>query len=218
MLTIAYIQYIIQKCRAIGKSGLGNGVKAQIQPLNIQVVSPPYDFLGVHGNPAIFVNEHTYKLLGWLHPNWIPNATIALKKSLLTNNPIEGIGAIVHEVGHAFNVAADIANNEANAYVFEIEAMLKLYRTRQLPADCSMADMKSFFKSRLPFYRKETHNHPHLSHLVQIIHQQFIAKENVLPEKKSHAALLSETSLFKQKVWKKEYALISQYWAVQLEI
>lgn len=106
MLTSEHIQQIIKECRTIGNNGLDNGTHASIPELNIDIVSPPFDFLGVSGNPAIFINQHTFKYLGSLHERWVLNKTIALKISLLQESPIRVIGAIIHETGHAFNVAA----------------------------------------------------------------------------------------------------------------
>ena len=77
MLTESNIKEIIDECREIGDSGLNNGTNAFIPCLEIDILQPPCDFLGVQGNPAIFVNEQTYKLLGSQHENWVANRTIA---------------------------------------------------------------------------------------------------------------------------------------------
>lgn len=155
MLTSEHIQQIIRECRTIGNDGLDNGVHASIPELNIDIVSPPIDFLGVGGNPAIFVNKSTFKYLGSLHNNWIVNRTIALKISLLNQAPIQVIGAIIHETGHAFNVAAHIENSETNAYIFEIEAILHLLNSGNLLSyNCSEVDVYSYFDSRLSYYNQ----------------------------------------------------------------
>ncbi len=167
MLTSEHIQQIIKECRAIGNDGLDNGVHASIPDLNVDIVSPPIDFLGVSGNSAIFVNKDTFKLLGSLHSNWVVNRTIALKISLLNQAPIEVLGAIIHETGHAFNVAANIENSETNAYIFEIEAILHFLESGNLLSyNCSEADVYSYFKSRLYYYTKGGNN-LYLSSLIE---------------------------------------------------
>ncbi len=159
MLTSEHIQQIIKECRAIGNDGLDNGVSAPIPDLNVDILSPPIDFLGVGGNPAIFVNKDTFKLLGSLHRNWIVDRTIALKISLLNQAPIQVIGAIIHETGHAFNVAANIENSETNAYIFEIEAILHLLESGNLLSyNCSEIDVYSYFNSRLRYYNQSANN------------------------------------------------------------
>lgn len=170
MLTNDHMKQIIKECREIGDRGLKNGVHASIPDLSIDVVSPPLDFLGVSGNPAIFINKATFKLLGSLHNNWIVDRTIALKISLLNQAPIEVLGAIIHETGHAFNVAANIENTEANAYIFEIEAMLLLFKTSNLLSFyCSESDVQSYFKTRLPYYFQGAFNNAYLTTLVEKI-------------------------------------------------
>lgn len=185
MLTKDHMKQIIKECREIGDSGLKNGVHASIPDLSIDIVSPPLDFLGVSGNSAIFINKATFKLLGSLHTNWIVDRTIALKITLLNQAPIEVIGAIIHETGHAFNVAADIENTEANAYIFEIEVMRHLLKTSSLlPFYCSEADVQSYFKARLPYYVQGAHGNAYLTTLVEEIKTspKTESKEAVLPK------------------------------------
>lgn len=174
MLTMYHIRLLIEECRHMGSCGLNNGVKASIPRLEIDILNPPKDFLGAHGNPAIFVNENTYNLLGDLHDNWIVNETIALKKSFLRTSTIEIIGAIVHETGHAFNVAANIQNTEANAYIYEIEVMCRLFEMKSpLVFGCSEADLTAYFESRLPFYKMGGRSNKYLAQLVGEIKDQF---------------------------------------------
>ncbi len=40
-------------------------------------------------------------------------------------NDMTAIGVIVHETGHAYNIAAGLVNTEANAQAFEIKTLLK---------------------------------------------------------------------------------------------
>ncbi len=121
-------------------------------------------------NPAIFVNHETYHLLGKHHRSWEKNKTIAVKESVLEKKPIMVIGIIVHETGHAFNVAACITNSEANAYIFEIEVLSFWFKTNSpLLFSCSKSDLQSFFESRLPFYRSATTHNAYLASLVYAI-------------------------------------------------
>jgi hypothetical protein len=46
--------------------------------ITVDFLVPPSDFLGVHNNPAIFINSSTYKYLQRFHKNWIVNRTIAV--------------------------------------------------------------------------------------------------------------------------------------------
>ncbi|TAL62816.1 MAG: hypothetical protein EPN84_05935, partial [Legionella sp.] len=155
MLTKYHIRLLIEGCRELSWIGLDNGTKASIPELEIDILVPPNDFLGVKGNPAIFINENTFRLLGALHEDWVLNKTIALKENFLLKPPMEIIGAILHETGHAFNVAAQIENTEGNAYVFEIEIIRKLLEEKSpLLFGCTGGDVKAYFENRLPFYKK----------------------------------------------------------------
>ena len=167
MLTKRDIQTLIDECRIIAENGLGNGTKATIKELELDFLTPPADFLGIDNNPAIFINLHTFKLLGKLHEKWLVNKTIAVKENFLQNNPIKVIGIIVHETGHAFNVAANIPNSEANAYIFEIEVLSRWFQMKHpLLFNLSYEDLHSFFLSRLHYYRMETKNNHYLQQLV----------------------------------------------------
>lgn len=182
MLTKEDIRDIIEECRQIGASGLRNGIKADIPEIKVDILKPPRDFLGVNGNPAIFINQDTYKLLGSIHRNWILNKTIALKPGFLLKNTIDIIGIIIHETGHAFNVAAKIDNTEANAYIFEIEVLLKLLETDSpLLFGCTKEDVGSFFKTRLPDYNKGQRSNRYLANLIDEIKDQFKLEEIMLP-------------------------------------
>ncbi len=170
MLTKIDIQTLINECRKMGSQGLGNGNRAIIQELTVDFLIPPTDFLGVGSNPAIFVNQDTYNLLGKYHSAWQVNKTIAVKERFLEKNPTMVIGIIIHEAGHAFNVAANITNSEANAYIFEIEVISLWFKTKNpLLVDCSRADLQAFFESRLSYYRIETKHCEYLAELVKAI-------------------------------------------------
>lgn len=212
MVTKYHIWLLIEECRELGSSGLNNGIKASIPKLELDVVHPPKDFLGVHGNPAIFVNEKTYKLWGAHHEDWIQNKTIAIKESFLKKSPIEIIGAIIHETGHAFNVAAKIKNTEANAYIYEIEVMRKLLETNSpLLLGCSYDDLQLYFKSRLPFYKQGVPGNEYLAKLVADIKSQFKLEEPIVPTPKISTVKIRffEVSPFVTKVWDKEYQIIT---------
>ncbi len=170
MLTLVDIQRIIAECRIAGARGLGNGSRALIQELHVDVLTPPADFLGVKNNPAIFVNQDTYCLLGKYHPTWEVNKTIAVKEGILEKNPVMVIGIIVHEAGHAFNIAAKIVNSEVNAYIFEIEVISMWFKTKNpLFFACSREELQAFFHSRLPFYRAESRHSHYLVALIKDI-------------------------------------------------
>lgn len=172
MLTKMDIQKVIHACRIAGDEGLGNGSRAVIPELMVDYLTPPSDFLGVGSNPAIFVNRNTYALLGRWHKHWKVDQTIAIKDCLLQELPIKIIGVIVHETGHAFNVAANIVNSEANAYIFEIEVMSCWFNTQNaMFYQSQKADIQSFFESRLPYYRMEIQHNVYLSNLVAKIEQ-----------------------------------------------
>ncbi|KGP64097.1 hypothetical protein EP47_08095 [Legionella norrlandica] len=212
MLTSYHIRLLIEECRNIGWSGL-NGVTASIPQLQIDILKPPYDFLGVRGNPAVFVNKDTYALLGHHHKDWDINRTIAFKKNFFEQNTIDIIGTTVHEAGHAFNVAAKIANTEANAYIYEIEVMRKLLETKSpLLFGCTFSDVQSFFKRRLPYYNKGISD-KYLASLVKSIKEEFkLEEEAPLTEQKDSkntSIFVTGITLFKKKQWNKESEIIS---------
>lgn len=172
MLAKEDILKIINECRKMGEKGLSNGVKASIPTLKVDFLLPPKDFLGISTNPAIFVNRDTYRLLGKRHNVWEKNKTIAVKEDFLKKEPMMIIGIIVHEVGHAFNVAARITNSEANAYIFEIEVLSRWTKTENpMLYGCSINDVQSFFESRLSMYRREASGSERLAYLVEAIEQ-----------------------------------------------
>ena len=172
MITKTDIQKLIDECRYTGSNGLGNGSRATIQELTVDFLAPPTDFLGIGSNPAIFVNHDTYSLLGKHHAEWEVNKTIAVKERFLEKKPIMVIGIIIHETGHAFNVAANITNSEGNAYIFEIEVISIWFKTNNpWLFNCSRADLQAFFESRLPYYNMETKHNPYLAELVSAIEQ-----------------------------------------------
>ena len=178
MLTKVDIQTLIDACRVVGMHGLRNGSKAVIQELTVDFLTPPADFLGVGSNPAIFINRKTYNLLGKLHKDWKLDQTIAVKECLLTDAPINVIGIIVHETGHAFNVAANIVNSEANAYIFEIEVIAHWFKTRSsLLFNCQKTEIRSYFQSRLPYYLMEVKHSPYLASLIMDIQQNIMIDE-----------------------------------------
>jgi DNA polymerase III alpha subunit len=203
MFTNEDIKQIINDCRGIGDAGLSNKIHASIPDLTVDIVKPPIDFLGTSGNPAIFINKATFKLLGSLHSNWIVDKTIALKISLLNQAPIEVIGAIVHETGHAFNVAAKIENTEANAYIFEIEAMLQLLKAGTFRAyGCTESDVYSYFKSRLTYYIQGAKNNEYLATVIEKTKSQ----PKPIPQKSS---LPKIEPVFSTLIIDKEITLVS---------
>jgi hypothetical protein len=214
MLTCYHIRLIIEKCRELGAIGLDNGVSALIPQLQIDFLSPPNDFLGVQGNPAIFVNQYTYNLIGHLHSDWIVNRTIALKSGLLSRKTIDVIGSIIHETGHAFNVAAKISNTEANAYIYEIEVMLMLFETKSpLLFDCAYRDVQFYFKQRLSEYNKGAKTNQYLADLITTIKEQFNLKDEkvLLPQPKSTKSIsffVKKETIFEDHHWSRETAIV----------
>ncbi|AMV13720.1 Dot/Icm T4SS effector RavK [Legionella pneumophila serogroup 1] len=191
MVSLEHIQKLISECRKLGKDGLDNGTNGLIPELEIDVV-PPSAFLGVGNNPAIFVNSKTYKLMRTTHEKWVENKTIVFKSYLLSQPAIKIIGAIVHETGHAFNVAAKIPNTEANACIFEIEVLMRLFQVKSpLLLGCTELDMQSYFKSRLTDYNKCVKDCRCLAEMVQLITHQFKLDEVSISEKENQIPLLS---------------------------
>lgn len=178
MLTKRDVAEIVDGCRKAAEIGLENGCHASIDELVIDFVSPPHDFLGVGDNPAIFVNSHTYKLLGHAHETWKENNTIAVKEHFLQRATIDIIGILVHETGHAFNVAAKIPNTETNAYIFEIEVLARWYQTKDdLLYDCTKSSLQSYLEDRLPFYRKNSKDSDCLAALIEKIERRTLLKQ-----------------------------------------
>ncbi|HAT1866692.1 hypothetical protein [Legionella pneumophila] len=190
MVSLEHIQKLISECRKLGEGGLDNGTNGLIPELEIDVV-PPSEFLGVGNNPAIFVNSKTYKLMRTTHEKWVENRTIVFKSYLLFQPAIKIIGAIVHETGHAFNVAAKIPNTEANACIFEIEVLMRLFEVKSpLLLGCTELDMQSYFKSRLADYGKCLKDCQCLTDMVKLITHQFKLNEASSSEKENLQPLL----------------------------
>ncbi|KTC93876.1 hypothetical protein [Legionella cincinnatiensis] len=168
---------ILLYCQILGFEGLRNGTYAIIPELKINFPQPN-SFMGVRGNPAIFVTEVTYKKLKQFHEDWVPNITIAISHAYLIEpkrSNIDTIGMLVHEAGHAFNVYGKLKNNEANAYVFEIETMLKLLKMNILPRQFGLykEDLQSYFKSRMEQYNLAIPSNSYLKTLVEEITNDF---------------------------------------------
>jgi hypothetical protein len=183
MVTLEHIQSLITECKLLGEAGLDNGISAKIPDLLVDVVSPPNDFIGIGGNPAIFVNSATYKYLASKHPSWIENRTIAIKSSLFKESTMNILGAIIHETGHAFNISANIPNTETNAYIFELEVLLKLIKDKSpLLMNCTEKDFKKYFSSRLPYYEKGVSQNEWLMSLVKFVSYRYQLKDISSPK------------------------------------
>ena len=166
---------IVRFSRSFAQNGLESGQATDIPLLKIDIVGSG-SFLGVGGNPAIFVTQVTYNKLKRIHPDWQPNLTIAIKPSFIqTAKVIHVIGALIHETGHAFNVYSGIKNTETNAYIFEIEAMLKLSNdvTLRDHYDLKDSDFKNYFRSRMQYYQLSKKN-KELNNLVDQINKNFL--------------------------------------------
>lgn len=177
MLTIYHIRLLIDVCRQMSFEGLLNNERVIIPPLEIDIVLPN-EFLGVNNNPAIFVNSGTYKQLKKFHSTWVENRTLVFKKTFLKEDAINIIGAVIHETGHAFNVAAHLPNTEENAYIYEIEVMRKLFATQSpLLFGCSFTDIQSYFKHRLTYYCINRQTNTELNDLIESIINEFQLEE-----------------------------------------
>lgn len=198
MFKIYHIRLIIELCRQMSAEGLINEKPVTIPQLEIDIVLPE-EFLGVHNNPAIFVNSATYRQLKKFHINWVENRTLAFKQSFLTGETIDIIGAVIHETGHAFNVAANISNTEDNAYIYEIEVMRKLFATNSpLLFGCSFTEVQSYFKRRLAYYCINHKNNPKLNNLIESISIEFQLTQEKL-QSNSPPTPIEHSSSFKNK-------------------
>lgn len=204
MVTKDMIFQIIELCREFGLHGISNGISARIRPLSIDYLSPPFDFLGIDNNPAIFINESTYRLLGNYHKGWEPNAVIAVREGFLDSFPVDILGIIVHEVGHAFNVAAKIKNSEGNAYQFEIETLVYFHQRNLVPFQYEALALKKYFIKRLPQYAKSAPYYPLLSSLIERIKNHTLIQLNTCTEghltmiEKNHSC--NNLKLFQQPI------------------
>lgn len=201
-MTYAEMKRILIYCQVLGFEGLKNGNSAIIPELKINLPKRN-SFIGVQGNPAIFVSDVTYKKLKRFHADWVPNVTIAISSAyLFKSRPsyIDIIGVLVHEAGHAFNVYAKIANNEANAYVFEIETMFKLFKMRVLKRQFGLSkeDLGSYFQSRMDQYTLETHNNPDLKQLVDEMTNIFGLQNNQATTSEQPTKIQIKIGFFKQ--------------------
>lgn len=79
-------------------------------------------------------------------PKWVSGRVMAISGTIIkaSANSMFAIGVIVHEVGHAYNIAAGITNTEANAQVFEIETLLKLSQEKD-----KIQTLDEFLKKRV---------------------------------------------------------------------
>ncbi|MFJ1269248.1 hypothetical protein ACD661_11840 [Legionella lytica] len=196
MLTIYHIRLLIDECRELSRLGVLNDNCVVIPHLEIDLVLSG-EFIGAQDNPAIFVNSMTFRRLSKFHSNWIENGTLVFQKSFLQKDPIDIIGAVVHETGHAFNVAADIPNTESNAYIYEIEVLRKLFKSKSpLLFDCSLADVKSYFQRRLIYYAKDSSNSSELRTLIGEITTEFELQGEKTP--KSPSLITNQSSFFFQ--------------------
>lgn len=221
MLAKLHLKQIVTVCRQLGEHGLNNGVKATIPPLEIDILKPPNDFLGVVDNPALFINKETFKLLSAFHKNWVVNQTIVLKDRFLMRESIDVIGAIIHETGHAFNVAAKIPNSEANAYIFEIEVMLKLLETESpILFGNSEKEVRSFFEKRLSYYYKSILGNAYLADLVKTIQAQFKIEPRTLSpwrsDEMSKVYTYASAAFFFHKSKEQQY-IVGQWISVELK-
>ena len=197
MPTIKDAQSILETCKAFAtERGLKSGLKADIDGVELDFVTPPNDFLGVHSNPAIFVNEDTYKFLHKHHPTWKLNQTIAVKADVLSDlSKMNLIGIIAHEAGHAFHVAAEEANTEQNAYIFEVEILLHWFDTNHpIMKDVSQQELLDYFESRKPYYKAGIGLHETVDEIEVTIYLPLKEPVTLSADKKTTKPLFSKSA------------------------
>lgn len=170
---------VLRYCRIKAIIGLNNGTNAFVPHLSIAYVKES-DFIGTGSNPAIFVTQRTYKQLGRFHPLWEPNITIVLKEKFAKeHSKVEVVGALVHETGHAFNVYSGQKNSETNAYIFEIETLLWMYKRGALQELYAIGkeDMRDYFLSRMAYYQTGVETNKDLRALVNKVETNFIQRK-----------------------------------------
>lgn len=87
-------------------------------------------------------------------PHWEAGRVICISDAIVnaSADSMQAIGVIVHEMGHAFNIAARKPNTEANAQVFEIEMLLH-YLDKDKDNDVMAPEaLDAFFTRRIPRY------------------------------------------------------------------
>lgn len=149
-------QDLIAFCRKIAEEGMPHVEKSvTIPPLFIDWVTGKSTAALGRGNVAIFVNEQTYRLNLFTKfstkRNWIANQTLVIREA--DHSSFTDIGVVIHETGHAFNVAAGITNNEKNAYIFEIIILYQLFIENKL-RDVTKQDFRDYFNNRIEQYKK----------------------------------------------------------------
>ncbi|AUH72612.1 hypothetical protein [Legionella sainthelensi] len=179
------IYEIIDMCRIIARKGTSwFHSSVEIPELVLDFRPSSYAFLG-KGNPAIFVNSKTFQLTvdtraqelkeGHSGPQWVENRTLVLSEDIVAPKNSFGsmliIGIIIHETGHAYNLAAGLKNTESNAYLFEIEILCHMHENKMLyMQDNQLAD---YFTSRMPQYQSGLKTNPHLSKMISNIAIKF---------------------------------------------
>ena len=142
---------IVNRCTTDARIGV-NGHTAHIPSINIDVVGPGV-FLGVGGNPAIFVSN---ALVARMNPKWTIYRTIVIRKARIKAPNVLATATLVHEMGHAFgHYAGDLKNNEANACNFEIGLLLAWANSRNTPLGMlgvPAEALRGYFSSRAQNY------------------------------------------------------------------
>lgn len=173
------LKRVLDMSRHFAQEGLISGARANIPEITIALIEQGA-FIGVGKNPAIFVTQNTYRMLGRANPDWQPDQTIAIKRSFIERAAIVNIiGVLAHETGHAFNVYAGISNSENNAYVFEIEAMMQFVEDSSFMAryGLKLEDYKAYFESRMRYYRMGAKVNECLQGLLPKIERGFLQQQ-----------------------------------------
>lgn len=183
-MNIYIINSIIKYCQRIAHDKMPHHpYVVTIPDLHLDYGIDKNRFLGSGTNPAIYISSksfHSFKKIVYNTYNdneelmkifdpesekrWRKNKTLLLNSFIFNNekrrcffiNPLEIIGIIIHEIGHAYNVAANISNTESNAYLFEIYVILNLYYSKhELFKNISDQNIIDYFEERLKQFRIE---------------------------------------------------------------
>jgi len=177
---------LIEFCKDNAKKGIGwlceKSVDLSDLIIDFDENKERQSFLGKL-NPAICINNKTYRYgkmqLGDNIP-WSVNKTILLSNELFLPNwklsfkLIDITGIVIHETGHAYNSAANIPNTEANAYLFEIFLLMKIYTENiNIIGVFSRDDFTEYFQSRMSHYQKDFSGNEKLKQVVEILNKTF---------------------------------------------
>lgn len=161
---------LVNTCSNYAREGTPYHPEPVILPHFVLDFRPPRGYLK-DNNPAIFVNERTFRLTANNrreekaeaenpdeYVDWVVNQTLVISENVLEEgSPKEKLlytGVIIHETGHGYNVAAGIPNTEANAYLFEIMVLKHLFDVQhEVVQGLTRENLVDYFKMRMPQYK-----------------------------------------------------------------